>query len=349
MSDLEKILQLTRKKLEKNKFVDIHMAGDPGIASFVPFPYPTGLAELDYHFGGKCGLPAGKMIEYYGLPASGKTTLSYHAIVECQKLGGLALFVDSEQSFDEERAQTIGVNMKNLSVASTDTIESIFNTIEEFLASVSESKFNGPVIVVVDSITGVPTEFDIEQDMTQEGRIGQEAKQIRRGVRRLQGMLSKTKALVIFINHAVSKMTTMPYAKKTQAAGGYGIKFMEFIRLELKTTGQLKEGTGDDAMRIGQKVGFEIEKLKNAALPYPKIEEIQLLANGFDKITSLLNAGVKTNWIGKKSKLVYTLLDKQFDKDEWPQVIAGIGGYDTAYKSWKEHGIETGALIPWGA
>lgn len=357
MSQLEDIVKLTKAglKSDKNDFVSIHMAGDVGIYSYVPFAFPSGLAELDFHLGGKGGLPAGKIVEYYGLPATGKTTLAYHTIAECQKMGGMALFVDTEHSWDEERAEQIGVNSANTAVASCKSIESIFNVLETFLENCQKIKFSGPIIAVVDSVTGVPTQFDLEQTMTSEGRIGQEAKQIRRGVRRLQSVLSITKALVIFINHAVSKMTSMPYAKQTQAAGGHGIKYMEFIRIELTNKGQLKEGKGYDAVRYGQSIGFEIEKLKNAMLEHPKIEKVALLESGFDKVGSLLQACIKTEYIDKKETgAICTLfkgtdVERQFKEDEWPQVMAELGGYDKVYKAWIANGKETGKLDPWGS
>lgn len=354
---LEEIIRLTRKSLkdDKNDYVTLHMAGDVGITSYVPFPFPTGLAELDYHLGGKCGLPAGKIIEYYGLPATGKTTLSYHTLAECQKMGGLALFVDTEQSWDEFRAEEIGVNPATISIASCRSVESIFNVLENFFQNAAKAEFDGPMLAVVDSVTGVPTQADLDGQMTGEARVGHEAKQIRRGVRRLQGILSTSKASVIFINHAVSKMATMPYAKQTQAAGGYGIKFMEFIRIELKNKGQIRKGSGDNQIRIGQEVGFEIEKLKNAALPYPKIDKIQLLNQGFDKVTSLFEACVKTGYIAKtKTGEICTMfkdteVERQFKEDEWPQTMGALGGYDAVYKAWVENGKQTGALIPWGS
>jgi recombination protein RecA len=354
---LEEILKLTRKSLkeDKNEFVTIYMAGDLGISSHVPFPFPTGLAELDYHLGGKCGLPAGKIIEYYGLPATGKTTLSYHTLAECQKLGGLTLFVDTEQSWDDYRAEEIGVNPNHISVAPARSVEAIFNILEAFCTNAAKSGFKGPILAVVDSVTGVPTQADLDGQITTEARVGHEAKQIRRGVRRLQGILSDTKATVIFINHAVSKMATMPYAKQTQAAGGHGIKYMEFIRIELKSKGQIKKGKGEDQIRIGQDIGFEIEKLKNAALPYPKIDKISLMDEGFDKVGSLFAAAVKTGFIDKtKTGDVCTMfkgtdVERQFKEDAWEQVLAELGGYDKVYQAWIEHGKQAGVLKPWGS
>jgi len=354
---LEEIIKLTRKSLkeDKNEFVTLHMAGDLGITSYIPFPFPTGLAELDYHLGGKCGLPAGKIVEYYGMPASGKTTLSYHTLAECQKMGGLTLFVDTEQSWDDFRASEIGVNPDTISVASCRSLESIFNVLEHFFTNSTKAGFDGPMLAVVDSVTGVPTQADLDGQITTESRVGHEAKQIRRGVRRLQGILSDTKASVIFINHAVSKISSMPFAKQTQAAGGLGIKYMEFIRIELKNKGQIKKGSGDNKIRIGQEIGFEIEKLKNAHLPYPRIEMIELLDEGFNKVSSLFEAAVKTGYVSKtKTGDICTLfkgtdVERQFKEDEWIQIMAELGGYDTVYKAWIEHGKQSGVLNPWGS
>lgn len=354
---LEEIIKLTRDKLQKskNEFVMIHKAGDIGITSYIPFPIPTGLAELDYHLGGRCGLPAGKIIEYYGKPFTGKTTLALHAIAEVQKLGGLALFIDTEQTWDEDRAADIGVDLDKISVASAWSIESAFNVLEDFMTSASDAKFKGPILAVIDSVTGVPTQFELSNEITTEARMGQEAKQIRRGVKRLTGILSKMKGTVIFINHAVSNMSSAPFAKQSQAAGGFGIKYMSYIRLELKNAGSITSGSGANTRKLGQKVSIEIEKVKNAPMDYFKINEMTLGANGFDRVQSLFHAAVKTGYIDKKpTGTVCTMfkgtdVERQFKEDEWTQVLNELGGYEAFYKAWLEHGKQSGVLNPWGS
>lgn len=353
---IAKILERTSKKLEKDMTVSLHGAGDPGIAAYVPFGVSSGIPELDLNLGGKCGLPAGKIIEYYGFEMCGKTTAALHAIAECQRKGGMALFIDTEQSFSAERATDIGVDITRLAVASAYTIEAIFNCAEEFIASVEESGFKGPVLIVVDSVTAVPTEFDADNEITKEARVGQEAKQIRRGVRRLQGMLSKAKLTTIFINHNVSKIGGMAFARQSQSAGGHAIKFFAAVRVEFINAGKITAQRQGEKVRLGQKIKLRIDKLKNAELMRDQVDELRLLENGFDMTHSLFCAAEKTGFITKPTKTgkVYVIFKDaehhtEFTDDEWPRLVSELGGYRKVYDMWVEHGKVNGILSPWGS
>jgi recombination protein RecA len=347
---IDKILNLTRKKLEKAKIDDaeITMGHDPGILSVVKFEISSGIPELDLNLGGKCGLPSGKIIEYFGWEGSGKTTAALHAIAEVQRMGGLALFVDTEHTFSKERAEQLGVDVDRLHVASASSIESVFTILEEFILSVDEIGFTGPVLLVVDSITGVPTKGELQKEIHQEARVGNEAKQIRRGVKRTNSMLAKTNISSIFINHNISKIAA--WGKQSESAGGHGLKFFSTVRVSFTKTGTVKEGD----IRLGDKIKIEIEKLKNAELSNPIISEIYLMEYGFDKIGSLLEAACSTGWIDHpKSSKTYSLnkgsdSERQFKRSEWPEIVESLGGYYKVYNEWKEHGKVNNKLFPWG-
>ena len=110
----------------KNVAASIHKSNDLAIASFTPYTIPSGLAELDLQLGGRGGLPAGRLIEYYGFEMCGKTTAALHALAEVQKNGGFGMFIDAEHTFSPTRAQQCGVNLERLQIMSAHSIESIF-------------------------------------------------------------------------------------------------------------------------------------------------------------------------------------------------------------------------------
>lgn len=351
-SEIDKLYDKLQKGLIKSKKrvpVTIHKGDDLDIAAHVPYGIPTGIPELDLIVRG--GYPAGKVIELYGFQMCGKTTAALHATAQVQQMGGLVLWVDAERSWDDERAIQLGVKPKEVIVASADTIEATFHTMELTIDNLEEiNPENKPVLLVVDSITGVPTESDTEVYLDTEPRVGQEARQIRRGMRQLVSKLAKHKATVLFINHAIAKIGG--FGKQSTSGGGYAIKFFSAFRMMFIATGTLKGkfalGRFDDDIRVGQKVKIEIEKLKGSPLWEPFIDLHLRNDMGFDHNLSLLEAGVKTGWIERPTQQVYVLGEHQFKKAEWPDLIETLGGYDTLYKMWRKQAIEAGVLSPWG-
>lgn len=346
---LDLILENTRKSLKNDPTITVHASTDTGIASFIPFTIPSGLPELDLHLGNRGGLPTGRLIEYYGFEACGKTTAGLHAIAETQRMGGLALFIDAEHTFSPSRAAECGVDLKALQVASVYSIEAVFTVAENWLTAVAVEKFTGPVMIVVDSVTGKTTETESDSDFSKDSRVGHEAKQIRRGVRRLTGLLGKTKATCILINHSIASNLTMAFGKKSQSAGGHSPKLMSTIRIMFQNLGTLGKAS---EKRLGQKIKLTIEKLKNAPLPYPIIEEVHLEDNGFNQGLSLLNAGIKTGWVSQSGK-VYKFTEEagveaQFTKDEWEQVMdKHFEGYRGAYTAWVNFAHQRGFIKFW--
>jgi len=344
---LQRLLELTQKKLDKDDIcADIYKPTDIGIASYIPHTISSGLAELDLQLGGRGGLPAGRLIEYYGFEMSGKTTGALHALAEVQKLGGIGLFIDAEHTFSPTRAKQCGVDLDRLQVISAHSVESIFGGAEAFIENIEAVKLNVPCLIVVDSVTGTHVESETDADFSKDQRVGHEAKQIRRGVKRLHGMLARTKICCILINHAIASNLTMAFGKKSQAAGGHGAKIMATIRIEFKNMGRI--GKADS--REGQKIKMIIEKLKNAQLSQTEVADVNLKVNGFDQALSLINAGVRTKWVTEKNK-VYTLQvgedERQFKLDEWPGIIDVLGGYDSVYQMWLTKAREDGYIQLW--
>jgi len=360
---LDQLLNDMRKNLaKKNVTATIWKSNDLGIASYTPHTISTGLAELDLQLGGRGGLPAGRLIEYYGFEMCGKTTAALHAIAEVQRMGGFACFIDAEHTFSPVRAEQCGVNLDRLQIMSAHTIESIFEaacTYVEYCENLGLAK-KRPVLIVVDSVTGTHIESEMHEKTAKEAyakdvRIGGEAKAIRRGVKRLHGLLARSKVTAILINHAIATNLTATFGKKSGAAGGHGTKIMASVRVEFKNFGKIaKKRTGEQDLREGQMVTLTIEKLKNAQLQLPKVEKVELREYGFNQNLSLLNAAVMTGWItvqGTGASKYYTIPiadeEKQFKHSQWDELVMSLGGYFQVYAMWLDRAKQTGHIQLW--
>lgn len=346
--EIAKLFNLLKNEKDIGEVVfagnDIHMK------SVAPYGIPSGIPQLDLFLGGKGGLPASKITEYYGAPASGKTTAALHAAAEWQKRGGLVIFIDTEQSFTPLRAREIGMRPEDVIKTEPETIEDAFSHIITQLDILEKVDFDKPTLFIVDSVTGVPTQADAEGDIDDSERPGFEAKQIKRAIKKINPRLGqlKCKPSIIFINHIHSKFVS--FGKKSDSSGGKGIKFYASVRVEFASIGTLKEGD----MRVGHKTKCLIEKLKGAHLEYSEFT-ISLTNNeGFDKIESLHTVMVSTGYADKpKNSQITTILpgtdkEEQFKNNDIRAWVDLKGGYDTVYSAWRKHAVETQALVPWG-
>lgn len=338
------------KALSKDKDPDssVHKAGDLKIGSMIPFGIPSGIPRLDLSLG-RPGLPAGRVVEYFGFEGSGKTTAALSCLAQAQRMGGGGLYIDSENSWDEFRAEQIGVDVdKNLMIGQVNTIEGIFRKIDTCIDSLIEESFDKPFVIIVDSITGVSTEFEREKkSFGEDPRVGQDARVIRQGMRRIMPEVAKSKACLIFVNHAISKIASGPYQKQSMSSGGHAIKFFASVRCEFVNSGTIK--SDDKEQRLGQKVTINIEKLKLSRLLYPSIKEVNLLNDtGFDLTTELLSGGILSGLIRHEDKAKsYYLYETEFAKDDWEQVVADNGGPQKLYEAFLGQAIEKGIIRPW--
>jgi recombination protein RecA len=296
---------------------------------------------------GRPGLPAGRIIEFFGFEYSGKTCAALHVIAQAQRLGGAGYFIDTEFSYDEGRCHDIGIDTDvNFAVGEAKTIEGILRNVDAALDGIIESGFNKPFVIVADSITGVETEHNKGLEIGAESRVGEDARRIRSGIKKLNSKIAETKACVIFINHAIALVAASKFAKQSASAGGHALKFFSTVRLQFTGGSDVKDGD----KRIGQNIYLRVEKLKNSKLEYPKLE-ITLGDTGFDTEGSLLNAmsevGLVTHGKGSKS---YTFVptEQEFPKADWPNVVTSLGGLDKAYDYFLEWSIKNGKIKPWG-
>jgi recombination protein RecA len=245
---------------------------------------PTGSLSLDLALGG--GIPKGRIIEVYGPESSGKTTLALHAVAEVQKQGGLAAFIDAEHAVDPEYAAKIGVNLDDLLISQPDTGEQALEICETLVRSSAVD------IVVVDSVAALVPRAEIEGDMG-DSHMGLQARLMSQALRKLTGVIAKSKTTVIFINQLRMKIGVM-FGNPETTSGGNALKYYASVRLDIRRTEALKDG--DNV--IGNHVKVKVVKNKIAA-PF-KIAEFDIMYNeGISTAGDLIDLAVKDGLINK--------------------------------------------------
>jgi len=246
---------------------------------------PTGSISLDTALG-VGGVPRGRVIEIYGPESSGKTTLALHILSEAQKQGGVGAFVDAEHALDPDYAKKIGVNVDDLLISQPDSGEQALQIVETLVRS-------GEVdVIVVDSVAALVPQAEIAGEMG-EFQIGLQARLMSQSCRKLAGIISKTKTVVIFINQTRMKIGVR-FGNPETTPGGLALKFYASVRIDLRRIAQIKHG--DEI--IGNRIKAKIVKNKVAA-PF-KTTEFDIYYNeGISKSADLLNTGMKLGVIKK--------------------------------------------------
>jgi recombination protein RecA len=355
MSNFNDMFKAVAKSTAKDKeaLATVHRPGDITIKSHIPWGIPTGLPELDFKIG-RPGWPAGRCVELYGFEHCGKTTLGYHAIAQAQRMGGGAWFIDTEKSWDEDRAYECGVNVdgETLGLLDADSIDATFRSIQRCLKARKENNDGKPLVIVIDSITGTATEAMRAKTIGEEERVAQDAKAIRGGMRRIGPDVAELNVNLFMINHATANITANKYAKQSDSSGGHSIKLAASVRCAMKSAGWIKipKGRKNEGMRLGQKISLTVEKLKGSRMSWPEVKETVLLNTvGFDLEDSLLKAGCQSGWIGHKHKSqTYTLGEDSFPIADWHGVLMGLGGPTKAYAIFIDWCMEEGLMSPWG-
>ena len=227
-----KALQLTLDKIEKGYGKGSIMRMGDSVIVDVP-AISTGSIGLDVALG-IGGLPRGRVIEIYGPESSGKTTLAIHAIAEAQKAGGIAAFIDAEHAFDRFYAEKLGVDIENLLISQPDNGEQALEITDHLIRS-------GAVdIVVIDSVAALTPKAEIEGEMG-DSKMGLQARLMSQALRKLTANINKTNTCCIFINQLREKIGVM-FGNPETTTGGNALKFYASVRLDIRRTGQLKDG-----------------------------------------------------------------------------------------------------------
>ena len=212
---------------------------------------PSGCLSLDMCLG-IGGYPKGRIIEIYGPESSGKTTFALHAIAEAQKLGGRAAFIDAEHSLDPQYASKLGVNINDLLLSQPDNGEQALEICEALVRSGAIS------IVVIDSVAALVPQAEIEGEMG-DSHVGLQARLMSQALRKLSGVINKTNTICIFINQLREKVGVL-FGNPETTPGGRALKFYASVRLEIRRSEQIKEGSDI----VGNKTSIKVVKNKMA-------------------------------------------------------------------------------------
>lgn len=246
--------------------------------------FSSGSLAFDLALGG--GFPKGRIIEIYGPESSGKTTLALHAIAEIQKQGGQAAFIDAEHALDPAYARKIGVDTNNLLISQPDNGEQALEICETLVRS-------GAVdLIIVDSVAALVPQAEIDGDMG-DAQMGLQARLMSQAMRKLTGIISKTKATVIFINQIRMKIGVL-FGNPETTTGGNALKFYASVRVDIRRIGQIKDGENV----AGNRTKIKVVKNKIAA-PFRTAEFDIMYNEGISKTGDVLDLSVQYGVVEK--------------------------------------------------
>lgn len=247
---------------------------------------PSGSIGLDLALGG--GFPRGRVIEIYGPEASGKTTVALHAIAECQKNGGTAAFIDAEHALDVRYARRLGVDVDNLLISQPDYGEQALEIVDILV------KKNVVDIIVIDSVAALVPRAELEGEMG-DAHVGLQARLMSQALRKLTACSAKSCSALVFINQIRTKVGVI-YGNPETTAGGMALKFYSTVRLEVRKSTLIKDGSEV----VGQKSKIKVVKNKIAP-PFREVEVDIIYGQGISREGDLLDLGEMLNVVERSS------------------------------------------------
>jgi len=283
--DKEESLKNAMKQIEKDYGKGAIMRLGDAAANMNVEVISTGILPLDIALG-VGGIPRGRIIEIYGPESSGKTTVTLHMIAEAQRQGGVAAFIDAEHAMDPVYAKNLGVDIDNLLISQPDTGEQALEIVEALVRS-------GAIdIIVVDSVAALVPRAEIEGDMG-DAHVGLLARLMSQAMRKLTGIISKSRTTAIFINQIREKVGTM-YGNPETTTGGRALKFYSSVRLDVRKFDVVKQGTSILGNRTKVKV------VKNKVAPPFKVAEFDIMyGEGVSKESSVIDIAADLEILNK--------------------------------------------------
>ncbi len=283
--------------------------------SDVPGWVKTGSISLDKAMGG--GFPLSKIVELYGIESGGKSCIAESGAAQCQKAGGIAIYIDTECAIIPERAAQLGIVWDDLIFSQPSSIESVFKFIDLIIDKVREHNSEVPVYIVWDSVAATPPQAELNGDYN-DTQVGLAARSISKGLRKINKKIKNSKVCLVLINQIREKVGVM-FGNPETTPGGRAIKFYASIRLRISKNGMIQKSKKDPVTGIKAKVKCVKNKV---AAPFREAEfNIMFDKSGIDRYEDLLTYGKSIGLFGS-SKGWYTLHDKKMRKIEAKKELA---------------------------